>query len=511
MQADGCGWALISGILRVTGYRTTVGDKVETSTCEGVNYSLLLVLPLCRNSKGSFMGGFVTQNRVSPGFSPSDYSGEWFGSAGTSVRVAIDPFNGSGALTVPRQVTTSYRSGSEELAEDPWNIPESSIELRRQLREDYRKNGKSDPYDTGHTFSTSKQSFSLSTRSVTLPSTDGARVAYRGPLWLPTSNVYIVTGDQAPWHTVPEFTSGYYGTKAIDATRPLTPVANLATTLAELKREGFPQLKSSALNSNGGSPIRGIGSDYLNYEFGLKPLASELGNVAAATTNAKSILQQIERDAGRLVRRSYTFPDEVVATSKRGGDAVNITCPAQIPTTGWNALFWNSSPSGRHTQTDTTLRRIWFKGAYSYHWPKDRNKGFIDKLEGYERKLNALYGTRVTPAVLWDLAPWSWFGDWFGNIGDILDNASALSSDGLVLRYGYLMCETTHIRQVNISGIRLRSGAALPPVVQTYTTVRKQRVRASPYGFGSNPASFTTRQWAILAALGMTKTPNSLR
>lgn len=451
------------------------------------------------------MGGYVTQTRVSPNFELK--KGEWYPTPGAQP-VVSDPFNGSGSLRAPSQVTTSYRSGRTELAEDPWNIPESSNALRRQLRDEHRRKG-SGTSDTGHTFDTVKESLTLSPSRFELPHVGSSAVAYRGALWLPPSNVYTMSGDVGPWRKVDPVDLGWYGTRAVNITKPLSPVADLATTLAELKREGFPSLKSSAMNSQGGGRIQGIGSDHLNMEFGLKPLASELGNVAAATTQAKSLLQQIERDAGRIVRRGYTFPEETLSSGRSGGNSVGFAVPAGVPSASFNSLFWNLAPAGRHYQTDHTTRRIWFRGAYSYHWPE--GKTFMGKLDEYERKLNALYGTRVTPAVLWNLAPWSWFGDWFGNIGDILENASALASDGLVMRYGYLMCETTHVRTITISGVRLRSGVTLPPLIQTYTTVRKQRVKATPYGFGLSPDSLTNRQWGILAALGMTKTPRSLR
>jgi hypothetical protein len=45
---------------------------------------------------------------------------------------------------------------------------------------------------------------------------------------------------------------------------------------------------------------------------------------------------------------------------------------------------------------------------------------------------------------------------------------------------------------------------------QTFGTIQKIRRKATPYGFGLNPNTFSTRQWAIIAALGLTFGGNKL-
>jgi hypothetical protein len=37
------------------------------------------------------------------------------------------------------------------------------------------------------------------------------------------------------------------------------------------------------------------------------------------------------------------------------------------------------------------------------------------------------------------------------------------------------------------------------------TVERKERIKATPFGFGLVDSDFTNRQWAILAALGITR------
>lgn len=124
--------------------------------------------------------------------------------------------------------------------------------------------------------------------------------------------------------------------------------------------------------------------------------------------------------------------------------------------------------------------------------------------------VNHLLGTRLDAETLWNLAPWSWLSDWKANIGDNIANASKLSEDGLVLRYGYLMSETISDHTLSLHGPIPDGVGSCGPISLTFSTVRKQRVRATPYGFGLDPNGFNVRQWSILGALGITKAPGKL-
>jgi hypothetical protein len=117
-----------------------------------------------------------------------------------------------------------------------------------------------------------------------------------------------------------------------------------------------------------------------------------------------------------------------------------------------------------------------------------------------------ILGLELTPETLWNLAPWSWAADWFGNIGDLFHNANSLASDGLVMRYGYIM-EHTRVRDTYVfSGptglVSWYSGRPTPLILTSETKLRR---RATPFGFGKTFAGLTTRQKAIAAALGINR------
>jgi len=110
----------------------------------------------------------------------------------------------------------------------------------------------------------------------------------------------------------------------------------------------------------------------------------------------------------------------------------------------------------------------------------------------------------ITPSLAWELLPWSWMVDWFGNVGDLMANISAASYDNLVAKYAYIM-RTRRISYNTIQDQPLTIGKSLR-LNGTFFVETKERAAASPYGFGLDWNGFSTSQLAILAALGISRT-----
>jgi hypothetical protein len=133
----------------------------------------------------------------------------------------------------------------------------------------------------------------------------------------------------------------------------------------------------------------------------------------------------------------------------------------------------------------------------------------VDNLDKWDAEANKLFGTRLTPATVWNLAPWSWAADWFSNTGDVLNNISAFGSDSLVLKYGYIMRKTREMQQSIWQGyVNTPTGAnQFVTAREAFGHETRVRLRATPYGFGIDMGSFTPRQIAISAAVGITQAP----
>jgi hypothetical protein len=243
---------------------------------------------------------------------------------------------------------------------------------------------------------------------------------------------------------------------------------------------------------------RNAGSEYLNVEFGWKPLLSDARKFYEANKKADRTLANLQHGSGSLTRRRYDVEPATTSVTTE----VLSTNAFPVPT-GPTALY---GVPGRRTKVTTTSQRKWFSGAFTYHVDIEQQRGFLRELD----KLKFVYGANVTPELFWNLTPWSWLSDWKLNTGTVLHNLSAFSQDGLVLRWGYVMEESIISVTYALSGGKFSNGQPTD-CRQTFTSIRRSRMKATPFGFGLNPASFTSRQWSILAALGATRAPNILR
>lgn len=293
------------------------------------------------------------------------------------------------------------------------------------------------------------------------------------------------------------------GTTAIARCKPTSSPANLSVAIGELVKDGIPSLIGSSLWKSRLKDIRQYGGEYLNVVFGWQPLIADIKDTYKAVKNLDDLMKQYERDSGRLVRRRYDFPEErslelTDITPVGGADIYqgDRVIPASFDVDG------NGRSVRSLTREREIIRNRWFSGAFTYYLPDDYSSRTA--LQQNLHLGSKLLGLELTPEVLWELTPWSWAADWVTNAGDVFSNVSDFASDGLVLRYGYVM-EHTIIRDTYTNtGANLKC-CGRRPITMTLVTEVKQRRRATPFGFGLDENSFTSRQKAIIAALGITR------
>lgn len=297
------------------------------------------------------------------------------------------------------------------------------------------------------------------------------------------------------------------GTTAINRCRPAKSHADISVSVIEMLREGIPQslAKLSTLEveidryrklekkfsryKRGGQELP---SEFLEYQFGWLPLVADIQKASKAIADSDRILEDLRRNSGRRMRRRYSFPAESSSTlylSDGTGPWPHLNSYL-CQQTGGRTITWKRS------------KKTWFAGEFVYTYPsKDR---FIPLQ--IARGAQNLLGITLTPEVVWNIAPWTWLSDWFANTGDVVANVSAIGSDNLVMRYGYLMQEATSTfrhehRGVTIQGSNVKDAT----VVGEFTDSVKSRIGASPFGFGITNTDLTPRQIAILASIGITR------
>jgi len=292
------------------------------------------------------------------------------------------------------------------------------------------------------------------------------------------------------------------GAEMIAACKPTNSPADVSTFLGELLREKLPSmigLRAKQWKDKTKEARKVPSEEYLNWEFGWKPVVNEIFEISSAIQHAEAVLRQYERDAGKLVRRRFELPPESSGSVQR----MTSTRSCYInPDHG--GLHWSQPNSGVVERIEQSSTRRWFSGAFTYGLPK----GYDPRNQMHRNALMAkqVFGLVPTPDTIWNLAPWSWAVDWFSNTGAVISNLEDWATDGLVMRWGYVMEHKISKHTYTYSGpTGFLAGPVSPPNL-TFVHETKKRLKASPFGFGLTWEGFSARQIAILTSLGINRT-----
>ena len=335
---------------------------------------------------------------------------------------------------------------------------------------------------------------------------------YTGPLYgtLVTSAALDEkwNGKPADWN---ESSMNSDGAVAISQCAPTNPTANLGTTLAETFREGVPSLPGIQSWERRTRAAKAAGSEYLNYQFGWAPLASEVHSVVHAARNHRDIMQNYRHNEGRDIHRRFDFPSETLASL-----TVNNSDQYFGDTHLASFADYVAGVNGKPAKCSSTYKKVrnrWFEGCFTYGGPGKADN--FARAIGFGSEADAVFGLALTPSVLWELTPWSWAVDWFTNAGDVINNVSNFATAGLVMRYGFMMEETIEEYRTDYDGQEMRYRKTASP--KTYSKkpvgscsvgkrlISRSRVPASPFGFGIGWEDLSPTQLAITAAIGITR------
>jgi hypothetical protein len=272
-------------------------------------------------------------------------------------------------------------------------------------------------------------------------------------------------------------------------------------------REGLPSLIGSTFFKQGLPNLaRASGGEFLNFQFAVKPYINDIRNALRSVTESNKILNQYMRDSGRRVRRKRKFPLESSASDPIIHDAgIAFFAPGIGPLNTYLGVT-----DGQAYYIDASYKMRWFSGCYEYYVPSVD----IDTFDHYASLANKLLGVRITPEVLWNLSPWTWMLDWFGNIGSVMTNLSYLSNDDLVIHHAYTMETQSATRKYVSEGSVCTDGVGWEHLTleTLYSHTTKQRIAAHPYGFAIDfdLGSLSAIQWEIVAALGLSRSRRAL-
>jgi hypothetical protein len=408
------------------------------------------------------------------------------------------------------QTTTSWRTGSGY----GYSGEDSPGSL---IRENKDKNSRVSLRDNGHTFETRKEVEYLSHPFVELRGTSGS--FYQGPL-IPrhgTDEFSATWGTQTLTNVTFSPDDITYGTRAMRIKRPDKSPASLLQLLLELLRD-MPKIPFQGLDDKlWKGPFqfgRNAGGEYLNTVFGWAPTVSDTLKICQAIVRSGELIDEYMSHAGQSLRRKHEF--DVITSSRKRSDNLTLTQGLinpmgnlLSPSTTWHdQLFVNRLQMRTLHQEEVTTDRYYWTGSFTYYLDPFLKR--LGKSGDFVQKASFLLGLRPDMELLWELSPWTWLADWFVNFGDCLSLTSKLQSDSLVLHYSYLMRETSKELKSTLQLVPTSSGQVMRDISRTTRVTRKVRLRGTPYGFGINTATLSEQQWAILAALGLTKNPKQL-
>jgi hypothetical protein len=309
----------------------------------------------------------------------------------------------------------------------------------------------------------------------------------------PAAHSAAVTNDSFPGlsHT-PANQLGAKASSIISDLLPTIPEVDVTTGLAELLREGLPSLVMAQSLKSRALTAKNAGNEYLNVEFGWKPLVNDVKAFAKALENDVKRLDELLENANKLLRRKRHLP---VETSTSITDLGN-----SFPQPGLTSYH---QTQGKKTLTVTQRNRQWFSGAFWYQLSAEDLVG--PGLATWLTRAKLLYGVRLTPDVLWNLSPWSWLADWFGNVGDVLQNISLFFNDRLVMPWAYIMEHKTLSWRYDLRGVEFKSYPGRHDFYQEFRVESKYRQAASPFSIGWKDGSLNNRQKAIGASVVATR------
>lgn len=228
------------------------------------------------------------------------------------------------------------------------------------------------------------------------------------------------------------------------------------------------------------SPGKAGASTYLSWEFGWKPIYSDLKKLVDFTAIADRRFKELDTlfKKGGITRRYKLSADTV--ESKTSG----------LIETG---LFVMSGDTHR-----ATVREVW--GTVKWK----ANPGLIPKssedLRKYANTLILGCDNSQLAAELWEAMPWSWLIDWFTNIGDYLQ----ASNNSLATLSGPINIMTHTKTTITVKPTNPPSWVSLS---SSFSGSRetKQRQLGSISPVSATLPVFTNRQLSILGAINVLK------
>lgn len=257
-----------------------------------------------------------------------------------------------------------------------------------------------------------------------------------------------------------------------------------------------------AMGGNKKSPImspKKVADDFLNGQFGWIPFLNDVADFYQTYRDQDDYIRKLTRDNGQSRRRRAVIgPNRTKSLISTGSGQLFSTILFDRIT------FFDGNVQANWSLEEELEQTTWGVGKFRYYREEfDAGKpGYHSKMAEM-RRLQSLYGARISPSNVYNIIPWSWAIDWFTNARQYIDRASDWLMDGIAAEYFYIMHHEKRTRVLK-NTYPFHKGRVTLEARRTVET--KQRVEAtSPYGISLSWDQLTPRQLAIAGALGITR------
>jgi hypothetical protein len=393
--------------------------------------------------------------------------------------------------------------------------------------------------DTGHPWRLDRRNVFLTPtaylNSCSIHDPNSGRVfLYSGPVYpssIQTSGTLSPVGDSVvsrinvsqPFEDIPTVDMSL-GARAIHGSAPDRPDVSVSSDILEMFSgdvsprmagrsilEIFTHRRSNLVSGTS----KAVGDEYLNWVFGFVPDLGDLKTLIQVLSSSTKRITQYYSDSNKFVRRKFYYPP--VQTYDAGTiplDGATGIIPGFVDSGAYSnwpsnqlkgSLITSRPSAGLSLLVErSAITNTWFHGQFLYSLAVGRD--LLSRMARWGQVIDKLTGTRLTLESFYNAVPYSWMLDWVTDIGDIIANATRSEFNNEILRYGYLMDHVRVQKTYTIVGpFTFANGYKVSDLSITYVTEKKERVRATPFGFGIDPGTFSASQLAILAALGISK------
>jgi hypothetical protein len=214
-----------------------------------------------------------------------------------------------------------------------------------------------------------------------------------------------------------------------------TTMSRLDETIKSLKL--ITQYSSSTLRRL----LHGTADGYLQTQFNLLPLFSDITAIFAAIKRLKGQLNSLIAGQGQTQKRHFASSIDI-ATGTLDFDTKNSPTPIGANPYGCNYNCGVTSFAKRYTYVD----KAQFHAEVVYNYNFTRYQVEHAQLLG----LLDAFGVNLNPAIIWNAIPWSFVVDWVLGVSRWLDDRKVLNMEPVINIQDYLW-SITYRRRVLVS------------------------------------------------------------